>query len=513
MAKDKKFGVEVIVSATDKASAEFKAINKRIANSGLGKLSNSFRFLSGASGFNQVTKSIGKFGDATSNAASEFGSLLTKLAALGGVGGGGVFLLAKSFADFADNVGDSADKLGMSTQAYQKFSIGAKLAGIDTEAFNLSVGRLSRSVGEAAIAGGPTAQIMRKLGVSIRDSKGHLRSMDSILPETITKLDKLKSASIRNAVGAKLFGKSFQTLVPYIKDFQRYTKDADGFILSKQDIERGNQFKDQIVKFTATFGLLKVLAGSQLMAGFSEGLTFFEGFLNDNRENLKQFFKAVGDSLPAAFRALAASIVFVTKFFTVLDEKTGKTELNFGRLKFAAIAFGAILAGPFLASLIAVASSFGSMALAIGGFMAKIAIFATGAGTTLEALGIILGAIFSWPVLIGAAFVAAGLLIWKYWEPIKNLFSDIWGFIVKIGDKWSGIFSKQNFSAAFGSAPMAQAAPVNTSFVAAPVNSYSEQNASLKVSFDNMPRGTKVSSQSSGWQDLLIDRGYAMGGL
>jgi hypothetical protein len=514
MANDKKFGVEVIVSATDKASAQFKEINKKIANSGLGKLNNSFRMLSGASGFNQVTKAMGKFGSATSNAASEFSSLAFKLGALAGAGGTGLFLLTKSFADFADNVGDSADKLGMTNAAYQKYSIGAKLAGIETEQFNTSVGKFSKSIGEAAISTtGPMAKTLSNLGVSLRDSKGHLRSMDDLLPETIKKLDGLKNAGIRNTVGMKLFGKSFQNLVPYVKDFARYTNSAQGFILSDKDIERGNKFKDQLVQFSATLGLLKNLAGAELMQGFSDGLAFFQQFLLDNKEQLRSFFKAVGESLPGAFRALAGALQTIINLFSDYDEKTKKTELNFGRMKLAVAGFVAFLSLPFIVALGSAILALGNLVIALGTTLGAIIIFGTGAETVLGGLAILVGMI-SWPVvLLGVALVAAGVLIYKYWEPIKQLFSDIWGFIVKIGDKWAGIFSKQNFQAAFGTAPNASAAPVSTNFLAPAANPYAQQNASLQVSFANMPKGTKVSSSSDNWGDLLINRGYASGGL
>lgn len=38
---------------------------------------------------------------------------------------------------------------------------------------------------------------------------------------------------------------------------------------------------------------------------------------------------------------------------------------------------------------------------------------------SLSGLKVILASVFGIPWLIAAAFVAAGLLVWKFWEPIK----------------------------------------------------------------------------------------------
>jgi len=482
MAKNKKVGLEVVVSATDKATAQFKEINKRFANSGLGKLNNSFRLLKGASGFNQLGKAVGNFGGAISNASSEFQGLLLRVGALAGLGGGGLFALSKGFSDFADNVQDSSDRLGIGVASYQRLSIAAGLAGVDQQILNSTFDKFTKNLGEAKLGNSALAKTFGALRVSIKGKK-----VDVALEEVLGKLAKIGDASKRNAVGMKLFGKQFGELVPFIKDFQDVTAQAGGFVLSEDEIKRGDAFKNQLQAFYALMGNLRNIAGSAMLDGFTEGLKILSQFLTENKAQIKEFFTAIGKELPAAFKFLTSALKAFMSFFSTLDPATGKMTLNMGRLKLALLGVSLILAGPFLASLIAIGTTF-------------IAIF----GPLIP----ILAAVSVKAYLIGAALVVAAGLVMKYWEPIKNLFSDIWGYIVKIKNAWGGVFSMENLrgisSKIMGPAPVAQ-----RNFLQAPMSQTNNATASLNVNFSNMPKGAKVNQSSEGFESLLVERGYA----
>lgn len=482
MAKNKKVGLEVVVSATDKATAQFKEINKRFANSGLGKLNNSFRLLKGASGFNQLGKAVGNFGGAISNASSEFQSLLLRVGALAGLGGGGLFALSKGFSDFADTVQDGAERLDFSVEAYQKYSIGAQLAGMNTEKFNIFVNKFSRGLGDAITQGGQAAEVFKKLGISLKG-----KTNDQIFADVMLSLNKMPNAFKRNAAIAKIFGKNFGEITPYIKDFARYTQEAEGFIISKEDIARGDEFQDKLNVFSKILGSIRNVAGAAMLDGFTEGLKVLSDFLKENKAQIKEFFTAIGKELPAAFKFLTSALKAFMSFFSTLDPETGKMTLNMGRLKLVLGVIAAILAGPFIASIIAIGGAFiGIIGPAIP----------------------ILAAISAEAYLIGAAFLWAASLVYRHWEPIKQLFLDIWGYIKSIKAAWGGVFSMENLrgisSKIMGPAPVAQ-----RNFLQAPMSQTNNATASLNVNFSNMPKGAKVNQSSEGFESLLIERGYA----
>lgn len=488
MANEKKVGLEVVISATDNATKKFKEINKKLANSGLARLNNSFRQLSQASGITKVGKGMKNFGDATSKAANEFSGLILKLGALAGVGGGGLFALTKGFSDFADNAKDSADRLGTTVGKYQQFSIAAGLAGVDQEIFNGSLDKFSKNIGEAALNGGGMAKMLTRLGVSLKDTAtGKMKTFDQLLPDVVQKLNGITNASKRNAVGMKLFGKQFGQLLPLIQDFDKFTSQAGGFVISDEEIERGDKFQNQMKGFTALLTNLRNIAGSAMLDGFTEGLEIFSTFLNENRGQIKEFFTAIGKEIPGAFRTLVSVLKSAMSFFSTFNEETGETTLNMGRLKTVIAIFAAFMAAPFVTAMASAVAALWPLIVALG------------------ELAIAFALAFPW---LTALIVVAGL-IWKYWEPIKTLLSEIWDFIVMIAEKWAGIFSMENIRGL--SAKILGPAPVAETNYVAQGQQTNNASASLSVKFDNVPKGARINSSNQGYDSFSLERGLAMG--
>ena len=89
-----------------------------------------------------------------------------------------------------------------------------------------------------------------------------------------------------------------------------------------------------------------------------------------------------------------------------------------------------VLMGAFLApgaSLVSFAKSIGMLALRLTGFTTVWSIITT----AVTVLGSALSLLFSPIGLIVAAFVAAGVLIWRYWEPLKAFFAGVFTGIME----------------------------------------------------------------------------------
>jgi len=131
-----------------------------------------------------------------------------------------------------------------------------------------------------------------------------------------------------------------------------------------------------------------------------------------------------------------------------------------------------------------------------------------------------------------AAIGTAALLIYKYWDPIKKFFSDMWDGIVKgITSAWekiSGLMKAHPFLAAFltgglsmavtGSplifptgAPTAGGAAKATSQAAQTRNTVTRSESSLAVNFQNLPAGARV-GPVVGPAPVDVSAGYALGG-
>lgn len=558
MAGAKTFDVKVVVSAVDNATAQFKEINKKIANSPLSKLNKSFSKLSVATGMPQVAKAFSNVKAAAGDVMNEVGALAAKIGALGALGGAGLFGLAKNFGDFADQVNDGAERLGISTDAFQTWSGAAKLAGVDTETFSTSVDRFSKNMGEAALGTGDAAKVFSAMGVAVKDQlTGRLLSLEEVMPKAIEKLNSIKSAQARAAFGAKLFGKQFGTLVPLIKDWNEKTGIAKGFIIKDDEISRGDKFIDKLNEIKLVFGKLALMAGGELLDGFLVGFEELKNLINTNKEAIKEMFKAIGNALPKVIQGIASLVRSFAEFFTMKDE-FGKVVLNFDRIKQVLALIAAISVAPLVASIISLMGSLWTFGSTLWGFFSTVSTFfgsLSGASvllTLFEGIGAVIGALLT-PI---GAVIAAAVALYAYWKPFRDLVNSVVGIVwslIKamgrliwwtgaiqlliapfkvlldvlgwiweklvaigsyIGGKLGSALSKVAEWTNAGSAKldtMVQGPTVADQFVNMLGSAQnSKQEAAVTVNFENAPKGTRVTTDNPDSLDLAVNRGWSM---
>lgn len=107
------------------------------------------------------------------------GNLAGSLLLLGGSAGFG-FAIRRSI-EFADNIGKTADKVGVSTDALQKYRFAARRVGVEQRALDLGLQRFSRRLGEAAVGQGELVKLLGQYNIAIRDQKGNIRSTEEVL--------------------------------------------------------------------------------------------------------------------------------------------------------------------------------------------------------------------------------------------------------------------------------------------------------------------------------------------
>jgi hypothetical protein len=102
-----------------------------------------------------------------------------------------------------------------------------------------------------------------------------------------------------------------------------------------------------------------------------------------------------------------------------------------------------------------------------------------------------------WIAAIGVALAAAAYVVWKYWEPIKKFFTDLWDTIKSI----LGVPAVTQV----GGGP-----PLGSSHVVGGGAGTATGAAHVTVDFANMPRGARATVQSSNGTDVDLSTGYSM---
>lgn len=221
----------------------------RVVSRAEATLSGSFKRMQQASG--RGAKLVANDYQAISRAA-DGAQLKVKglVTAIGGfaLGGGGLLALAKSAISAADEIGKTAQKLGLATDELQRYQFAAEVSGISTNEFNTAFQRLGRRLGEAAQGFGEARPALDSLGISIRNVQGRLRPTNVVFDEAIQKLSQLEDVTLRNALAAKLFDSEGVKLVQLGNNLANLKTEAGelGLIIPQELIENAEELSNQL---------------------------------------------------------------------------------------------------------------------------------------------------------------------------------------------------------------------------------------------------------------------------
>jgi len=351
------------------------------------------RIATRVTGTEQVTALQGKFKQvegAANRLTSRMGLLGGALGALAPVATvGGLAALVGKTIEAGDKFNDLSQRTGVSVESLAKFNKAAATSGTDIDAVAKSLGRLSKGLYETATTGkGATAAALNTLGISAKDAAGNLKSADQVTLEIANKFKAMPDGVEKTALAVQLFGKAGAEMIPMLN-------------------EGGKAIESLSVKMTTAFAQkadeyndkLATLGGK--VGGLAAGITV---------------------ALLPALDAVATVLTLVVDGFTKLP---GPIQAIVGGLALLAVSFTVL--APIVASVITVLGAF--QGLAIG---ATIAGWLGALGPLAAGLAAFATAIVGWPLLIGAALGAVGILIYQFRDDIGKVVGAI-GKTIRIG--------------------------------------------------------------------------------
>ncbi|MGX1944581.1 phage tail tape measure protein [Raoultella ornithinolytica] len=310
----------------------------------------------------------------------------------------------RSLGDTMKYAGPVASKLGISLEeAAGMAGILANngLRGSDAgTAMRASLARLASPTAGAAKA-------LKQLGVSVSDARGKMRPVETIL------LDLYKAT--------KKYGQVDQ--VGFFKDIA-----GEEAFVGLQTLVAGagsGELQKLVRELKGAGGEASAVAKKMAdnLSGDLKNLdSAWEGFRIQIEETvdgpLRKLTQGLSDAITAASEwakenpRLTKTLILIAGALTVLT----------GVIGVASLAASFIL-GPFAKLKLAIGMLGLSSITATSGISAL--------SLSLSGLRVILASVFGIPGLIAAAFIAAGLLIWKFWEPIKAFFSELFDGILR----------------------------------------------------------------------------------
>lgn len=184
------------------------------------------------------------------------GSVAVGAAAVTAVGG--AFVNASTdVAAYGDNIQKMSQKVGMSTEAYQKWDYVMKISG--TEMSNMTTGlkTLTNKLDDAKNGSASAQETFQRLGLSYEDLAN--MSREDVFAATVTAFQGIEDSADRAALANDLFGRSGQELAPLFNTTAEETKhlmeevDRLGGVMSDKAVQDSAAFKDSLTALQTSF--------------------------------------------------------------------------------------------------------------------------------------------------------------------------------------------------------------------------------------------------------------------
>jgi hypothetical protein len=146
----------------------------------------------------------------------------TAIASIGvSIGVGAIVAFGRQVAETAGGLGELADELGVTTDGLQALQYQALQSGASAETLQAGLGRLTRSIGDAAEGNDQLLNRFKQLGIGILNANGQVRSTEEIFSELAVALNDIEDPAKRAAIVVDIFGKAGQKLIPTLQDVGR----------------------------------------------------------------------------------------------------------------------------------------------------------------------------------------------------------------------------------------------------------------------------------------------------
>lgn len=276
-----------------------------------------------------VSEQFNKLGDSLTKA----GNAMKPLSAAGAAVVAGLGALSAKAGLAADDLNTLSKVTGIGTAELQKYSYAADLVDVSTEDIAKANQRLKKSAYSAANGSKTQAEAFEKIGVSVTDANGQLKSSDEIFQDVISSLGKMTNETERDAIAQQLMGKSAANLNPLIEDGgETYKRVADTLkkynldYVDQETLDKANEFNDSLdtMKLIGSVALSQV--GSQLagyLAPALEKVVDLFGRFAEWLGNLNPKVLAVVGVIAAVVAGIAPLLLVLGKIAFAISSITG----------------------------------------------------------------------------------------------------------------------------------------------------------------------------------------------
>ena len=410
-------------------------------------------------GLNDAKKSLSSWGKSV-------GVIGGSIAAAGAAIRAPILAATAAFTQYGSEVGDIAQRTGLSTEAVDRLGFAARQSGSSIADVETGVKKMEKNLADAAGGNKQAAESFRDLGLSVSELK-------NLKPEEQFAAIARKIAALPNPIdrtqkAMDIFGKSGTMLLPVIQDFDALQQRADrlGLGMSSKDAAAAHALGDAYEDLKSVSGSLSNSIGSVLAPSFQQWVEYAvnatkvaRDWINENRGAV-----VMAATVGSVLLGVGTVIAGVGSAFYVASIAVGGIASAFGVLtaalaatKVMALAMWGALFTPLGAIAAVVALVAANWLVFSGNGAAAIQFLKDAIGTLASDFGEAFGAIST--AMAAGDISAAVNVLWAtlklewqrgvnalmgYWNEFKSLFlyavnATFYGAVSIINNLWAGV--------------------------------------------------------------------------
>lgn len=249
-----------------------------------------------------------KMGTAFKTAGRVIGATVTAIAAVTTA----IAALAVKTIDYMGDIDDNAQRVGMSTEAYQKWAYAMQLAGGDASTLQIVMRELTTFTNELSAGQGDALLTLQKLGIGYEDFMA--LPVDQQLQAIIEGLQGMESQTDKTTIAQEIFGnRAYQQLMPILNQEKGYVDDLFasmedlGLVIGDDVVKAGAALGDKLDQLKLTFQTVGASIMSDLFPQIElvvEGLTGMATGAEDAGDKFVEGIVGIVDKLVSALPQL-----------------------------------------------------------------------------------------------------------------------------------------------------------------------------------------------------------------
>lgn len=213
----------------------------------------------------------------------------------------------------ADDLNTLSKQTGLSTDTLQRMKFASDLIDVSMDDLTGAVTKMKK-----AMAGSPDA--FSKLGVSVTNADGSMRSAEDVFNDTIAALSGIDNEVERDQAAYEIFGKSADQLAGVIDDggeaLRAYGDEAEemGLIMSGDTLDSLNAVNDEIDRSKAQLSA----ASAELGATVTTALLPLVGYITEGIKKVVEFMQSLSPEQTRVIMGVLAVVAALAPLLTVI---------------------------------------------------------------------------------------------------------------------------------------------------------------------------------------------------